>query len=271
MARWTPNGWETCLGAALKHSNWDGQCGDDFECEAKARNVCAEEAYEYLQRVMRLGCVAALKDENPNFVRGSCLVDPKSPWWSLHLLQRKRLAQQCQCYKQKHPPCGRPNLLSDMHTRSLQQAPNNNNNAGEVVQVIAGGAISIPAASWQGNRKGSKIVDMISFLGGRQIFIPGDLAVEYELPTSVLPPQMRSYQLQIYLNTVHRNEEPALVTMQSTDYTIPIPYTMGLWEWTAPVTVPLPGSHMVPNLKLVFKRQCKRFGMSVKEIRMTPV
>jgi hypothetical protein len=53
MARWTSEGWMTCLGAAFKYSYWGDRGGDDFLVETQARSaVESEEAY--LQQALRL-------------------------------------------------------------------------------------------------------------------------------------------------------------------------------------------------------------------------
>jgi hypothetical protein len=77
--------------------------------------------------------------------------------------------------------------------------------------------------------------------------------------------------------TVHRNEMPVLLTVgnDSDDDVVAVisvefPYTMGMWQETAPVVVELGGSD-VTNTTLTFARQSTICGITVKEIKLTPV
>ena len=261
MVRWTSDGWMTCLGAGMKFSNWEGRTGLDFEWETKARKVTVDE-FEYYRLVGRLELIAIMKAEKANRIRQSCLTAPESPWWSISLLQRKHLS------KRPIPEC------APVDPSTLSAAPNQiaamikQPEVCEATRLGDNGSIIIPAASWKGQRKGSKTTDMKSFLGGHQSFLSKDAIVAYQVSPEFL--KSGRYQLQLRLNTAHRNEEPMKLTVKSdgaaTDYIVPIPYTKGLWQLTEPVEIAVG-----KDLEFSLARQSNRFGISLKDITLTPL
>jgi hypothetical protein len=270
MVRWTPNGWQTALGAGIYFSYWDGQTGRDFEYEANARNVLDTDM-QYEQLVTRLQLVSIVMGEKANFVSINCTTDKNAPWYSLQLLQRMRVCAAHKQYRQKYAPSNRPNQWTFVKARGQEK------DVCEAVQFNPqdGGSIVIPATTFLGPRRGSKVAEYLSFLGGRQIFVPADTKIEYELGANYLPAAPRDYQFQLRLSTVHRNEEPATLTVSVNNesprsYTVPMPYTVGQWELTAPVTISLPGNAN-GGIKLSFQRKSKAYGIAIKEIVLTPV
>ena len=98
--------------------------------------------------------------------------------------------------------------------------------------------------------------------------------IEYLLPPDYLSNGATQYTLTCRVCTVHRQEEPILLTIgpaskddPSTVHTIKLPYTMGLWEETEPVIVELGGSAST----LRFARPKQMFGFAFKDIRLVPV
>jgi hypothetical protein len=141
-----------------------------------------------------------------------------------------------------------------------------------------GGKIIIPAASCSNPKKAtSDVLFMDSFLGGKQLHLRSNATVEYTLAADLLTPTAKQYNLTCLVCTVHRNEEPVLLTVGSDSdddvvavISVEFPYTMGMWEETAPVVVELGGPD-VTYMTLTFARQTESCGITVKEIKLTPV
>jgi hypothetical protein len=105
----------------------------------------------------------------------------------------------------------------------------------------------------------------------------GSGSITYDLPLDRLSPS-REYSLQLRVCTVHRHEEPFLVTVTSftakdvndeQQASIDIPYTMGLWEETKPVLVVFAGLE-IASVQLKITRQSSQ-GLSIKDIKLVPV
>jgi hypothetical protein len=276
MARWTSEGWMTCLGAAFKYSYWGGRGGDDFLLETQARSALeSEEAY--LQQVLRLEWMGQFCNESNKSVRENCVLDATSPWWALSMMQRKILVAAADAVMDS--PTRKGGKL--MYPKSLQVTKVERlkeRSATCAVTTKDGGKIIIPATSCSNPTKATNdVLFLDSFLGGKQLHLRGDATVEYTLTADLLTPTAKQYNLTCLVCTVHRNEKPVLLTVgnDSDDDVVAVisvefPYTMGMWQETAPVVVELGGSD-VTNTTLTFARQSTICGITVKEIKLTPV
>ena len=134
------------------------------------------------------------------------------------------------------------------------------------------GAIVIPASSCSSpGRKQNKVSFLPSFSGGEQLFVQQDATVEFTLALANVPPG--TYNLTCCVCTVHRSEQPILLTVAlggkkdpSADHVVKLPYTVGMWEETEPVTIEVGAA-----TKLRFARPQQQYGFSFKEVRLVPV
>lgn len=238
----------------------------DFLLETQARNACGSET-AFAQKVLRLQWIASFWNEKESEVKRAGNPDPNSPWYSLGMMQRRRLAPQA-TNKLMFPPTEGSvrNKIAAMlekqeaKTLILSEAVTHDTNSGAIV---------IPAASCCDPAKPTnKVLFLPSFMGGQQLFLKEDAEIEYCVPQSVLKGNVSKYRLTCRVATAHRKEEPILLTVgPSTVYTITMPYNMGLWEDTEPVIVELDSS----TAKLRFARPNQLFGFSIKDIRLEPV
>jgi hypothetical protein len=272
MSRWTSQGWMTCFGKGFQHSYWGSRSGSDFLLETQARSA-AESDEAYLQQVLRLEWMGQFCNENNKSVRG-CMPDPKSPWWSLSLMQRKIMAAAAadvsDSSNRKGGKLVYPKSLQVTKAEQLKERP-------ATCEVMAndGGTIIIPAATCSNIKGAVKFMD--SFLGGKQLHLKPKTKLEYNLPSDLLTPSVKKYNLTCLICTVHRGEKPILLTVAKDSVggavaalSIEFHYTMGKWEETVPVVVELGGPD-VTNTKLTFARQTKLNGITVKEIKLTPI
>jgi hypothetical protein len=128
--------------------------------------------------------------------------------------------------------------------------------------------IIIPAANCSSPKTSTKNVQFTkSFLGGQQLHqCEGDV-FEYTL-TDVVG---GAYQIVLRLCTVHLKQQALLLTITSPSSatvdvtTMVIPYTIGEWVYTDPVTVDLADGVNV----LSFTRETPNFGLTIKDITLT--
>jgi len=272
MARWTTQGWMTCLGAGFAYSNWNGRTGNDFLLETQARSASPSEQ-AYLQKVMRIEWMAQFRKESDKSVRGNCLPDAANPWWALSWMERKLLSASAVAgadAKLVYPK-------STQVTTKLERFQSRPDTRESMIKEN-GGKLIIPAATCSDPTASTKnVLFMDSFLGGQQLHWQADASVEYTLATDLLTPTVQQYNLTCRICTVHRDEKPLLLTVGSDSddaavgvLSIEMPYTMGMWQETAPVVVELGGPH-VTAATLTFARQTTFCGISIKDIQLTPI
>jgi hypothetical protein len=270
MSRWTTKGWMTCFSAGWKVAFWEDRCGLDFQLETQARQALENDA-TYLKKVMRLEWVAFLHNEEKKSVWDTFLPSPSSPWLALSLMQRKRLVNDMASTPRATRSTLSHNKIQTLLDKSVGQETIGFrfNNSGSV--------IIIPAASTsKPTKETEKIFFPKSFLGGRQLLLTVDSSVEYTLASDMLPDTPKRYKLTLRLCTVHRHEDPLLLTISSDSKIIgdsvvlvDIPYTMGMWEETSPVLLDFGGPD-VTTTTLTVTRQRKQYAISIKDLKLEP-
>ena len=259
-----------CLGAGFQYSNWEGRGGVDFLLETQARQALGDDT-AYMRNVMRLEWIAFLLGEDNRTVLVDCLPCPQSPWSAMALVQRKRLVGD----DPSTPGVVRSVISHNNKIQALIDRPNDR----EPILRQQDGMIVIPAASpSKPTRETKQIFFPKSFLGGRQLLLSTDSSVEYTLSPDMLTETPTKYHLTCRVCTVHRNEDPIVVTISpqqksSSDdakVAVEMPYTMGMWEETKPVTIEL-GGPGVTFTKLIVTRQRKQFAIAMKDIKLVPV
>lgn len=248
--------------------------------ETQARNACASDAV-YGQKVLRLQWIASVWQENESTVRRHCQPDPKSPWYTLAMYQRRRLAPLA-TNELEHP---HPVNIGDgdgtgvQHNKIgalLQQQSSPSSTVCEAVcRSDETGVILIPAAAWSSpTSTGNKVQFMASFLGGQQLFVKEDCVLEYILPKHFLPTGSARYLFTCRIATAHRSEKPISLTIGGdcgVSYEVALPYTMGMWGETEPVVVELDGSKQNSVVPLRLARSHQPFGFALKDLRLVPV
>jgi hypothetical protein len=267
MTRWTCRGWDVCLGGGLWKSWWNDQGGLDFLLETQARATCSGEG-AFLQRVLRLQWLAQYYyRENSNEVRRNGQYDPNNPWYTLGMMQRQRLARKSETGTNRlmFPPQATDGN-NKIETVRVQQPVKASN---EAISVDPDGVIVIPATSCN-NPSNKKIQFMPCFLGGQQLFVKEDAALEYSVAPSSHVAGVTSYNLSCRVATAHRSEQPIQLTVGTNSYTIPLPYTMALWGTTDPIRIDLDFSSDAPVV-LSMQRTQQNFGFAFKDIQLTPL
>ena len=129
------------------------------------------------------------------------------------------------------------------------------------------GEILVPATVFTRPKRANQKIHLAkSFDGGHQIFVNKDSIVEYTLTADDLLASTTRYELVLRVCTVHRKEQPFLLTINGgSPVEVPIPYTVGEWADTKGVKVTLDvGRENV----LSFERQFKKGGTAIKYIKL---
>jgi hypothetical protein len=147
------------------------------------------------------------------------------------------------------------------------------------------GAIVVPAVACNmPDKQNRSIIFMKSFLGGKQLHIQDDHELEYTLKFNPQETTRKEYQLSLKVVTVHDKMSPLLLTIatqhadkdknvckeeaSTAGIDIAIPYTKGEFQMTTPVIVSLLGNS---SSVLTFKRKTADYGLTIKEILLTPM
>lgn len=267
MSRWTTEGWTTCLGGDFKWTYWEGRSGLDYQLETQTRYGLDNNESAYLNKVIRLELVGLLNDEDTRSIKMELIPTASTYWASLALFHRRIIVTQNHFPKSKYKATERK--CKTMHE-------NINDPHGLVVCNMNGSTIIIPAAPTSNPPKETKTVKFIdSFLGGKQLLLIGGGRITYELPKDILF-LSKKYWLQLRVCTVHRHEEPFLITITSLNTdgdeydeqqaSIAIPYTMGMWDVTQPILIKFGGNNIV-SAQLKLTRQ-SNLGLSIKDIKV---
>ena len=240
MSRWTTKGWTTCLGGDFKWTYWEGRSGLDYQLETQARYVLRNNETAYLNKVIRLELIGLLNDEDTRSIRMQSIPQASTYWTSLALFHRRLIVAQNSPPEIKYPATPRARQSIQKHINDSQ---------GVVICDLNGknGTVIIPAAPTSDPPKETKTIKFLdSALGGKQLHMIGNGSIAYELPREMLS-LSRKYWLQLRVCTVHRQEEPFLITITSSttdgdvhdeqQASIAIPYTMGMWEETEQVLI----------------------------------
>lgn len=250
LARWTPDGWIVNLGAGWgsRESNGVMQMTDaDFVLETQVRKNPA--GHEQALRAQWVGDALG----EAKYVS----MEPGSGglWNVLSQFQKKLVVADTKpvTLAARGTELGEANLSAETMATALVKAEVSQDDI--KIATSPDGVITIPAAACEG---GNQLIK--SFLGGQQMIC----AKPFQLDVSV--PQSGKYQLSARVVTV-RDNPPLLLTLNEAaeGIEIPIPYSLGAWQRTPPVTIELKSGANT----LAFTHQTRAFAL--KDLTLTPV
>lgn len=254
VAHWTPEGWTINLGAGWPFSWWGDRPGTDFYRESQARAFPND--FMKSLRAQWIGNAFGEQRVNP--------AKPGSgdPWNALALTQQKAIVAE-----------GKPRAVA-LAGEDLAEATESKSTKAEVVasskitetdkKIITGqnGEITIPAAACSKPTNNTKnITFMKSFSGGAQMSQQKDEAFEYTFDA----PSAGNYALTAKVVTVHKDLQLMVAPNDSkAPVAIAVPYTLGKWQETAPVEVPLVKGRNV----LHFTRDASNYSLTIKQFTL---
>ncbi len=251
IGRWTPKGWVVNLGA-----NWDfsyssdpadkRRTGTDFILEAQAREH--PQAYAKVLRAQWVGDAL-----------GEAEWDSTKPgsggfWNTVAHLQKKAIVSGAKptTLKALGSELGEANESAEANAKAVEKV--NATEADRKIKTSSQGGVIIPAAACG---KGNQLIT--SVLGGQQLICGAAFTCEVDVPRA------GNYALSMKLVTVHAGIACGVnVNGSKQPVNIPVPYTLGKWEVSAPVAVSLNAGKNT----LTFAKPSSSFAL--KEISLSP-
>jgi len=242
MTHWTPDGWTAALGVAFSGSFWDKDFDSMWSTVFRLDQMARMNPAEYLKalRCEWLGDVLGQKKING-------MVSGTGGFWHALALNKKRIivTDAWPNYDGNKLPWAEDAfaLTKDYKRRPEESSPLVTVTIGEEdrrMDVSNKGVITIPAAACVApTASTAKILFMKSELGGIQLHYRRKGSPEsfvYEVTVQ----QAGDYQLSAKVVTVNRDQSLQL-TLNGRDKPIdvPLPYTIGMWQDTQPVIIPL--------------------------------
>lgn len=247
LARWTPAGWVVNLGASWPNGWFPEQTGPEFLIETQARKLPQE-----YQRVLRADWISSVVGEPKPTKKGA-----SAGFWK-QLAGHEEKAIIAKANPKELAALG-TELAEANESDDAKSAPAFKAKVTEADRKIAtgpNGAITIPAAALGG---GNHLVN--SYGGGLQM-----ICSARPISASVDVPKAGKYTLTARVVTVHGEQTmPLTLNNAKTSVDVPIPFTIGAWQTTAPVQVSLTAGTNALN----FARPNQTFAL--KDITLTPV
>lgn len=243
MTYWTAHGWTAALGVAISNSFWDKDKPDRmwttvFRLDQMAR----KNPVEYI-KALRCGWIgdALGQQKIDGMVSGT-----GGFWHALALNKKRAIADDAW----PHYEGNRVPWTEDAFalTKDFKQRPDKFSSLVSVtigdddrrIQVSDTGVITIPAAACVSPTQNTdKILFMESRLGGLQLHYkrkgsPENFVYEVDAPAA------GDYRLSAKVVTINRDQSLQFtVNGQDTMIDIPLPYTIGMWQESKPVKIPL--------------------------------
>lgn len=250
LSHWTPKGWVVNLGAGFHASWWDKEevslSGTQFLLEAQAR----VHADEYI-RVLRAQWVSRILGEQSYNERKKIA---GGLWSHVALYQMKVLAESSSTLG----PLGQD--LAEANEREQKISSATVSKADTEISVNQG-VITIPAAAH--SKVSGKSAAMKSFSGGMQIHALGGTKAEYVVEV----PRSGKYAITSRVATVQDGQQATISVNAAKPLAMMIPYTVGMWQTSAPVEVILQqGKNTIQYELLTGSR-----GVTIKEFALTPL
>ena len=251
LAHWTPNGWVVNLGAGWGASSAKGvlDLSDaDFLLETQVRKLPAQHL-----KALRAQWIGDALGE----AKYVSLKPGTGGFWNLLSVYAKKAAvagEKPVALKALGEELSEANESAEVRSRALVKATVTP--ADKKVVVGADGKITIPAAACGGAQV------LGSFGGGHQLFSGGG-AITCDVEVALAG----NYALTARVVTVQDNPSIKLSVGKAAPVDLAVPYTVGQWQQTAPVTVALAAGKNT----LRFVRPDGSRGLSVREFVLTPV
>lgn len=257
LAHWTPDGWVINLGGCWGVGTTPD--GKDLDFLARTQARTSEQAYLPVQRAQWIGDALGEK-RSYGFHAGV-----PGLWNGVALYLQRAIADES---KAKTLAAVGTDLGEANESKVKDVGQVALSDADRKVSVAADGTITVPAVACSSPTASTgKVIFMKSHGGGMQLHygrIGGPEPVEYTIDA----PRAGRYSLAAKVVTVSPGQQLLVAANGSADAKdIPLPYTVGAWQKTAPVEVTLAAGKNV----LRFTRQEPVRGLSMKEFTLTPV
>ena len=258
LVHWTPNGWVINLGAGWGWGRIENDSDIDFLAMTQARKVGA--AYLQVQRAQWVG--AALGEKRAFGFHAAA-----TGFWNGVALYRQRAIvekSKAAALAAVGQNVGKANESKEKEVVKAGTITD----ADKKIVVGKDGVITIPAtACSKPTNSTGKIRFMESYLGGMQLHynrLGGAAVFEYTFDA----PAAGKYALSARVVTTSANQQLLVAANDAKEPTdIAVPFTVGMWDKTQPVEVPLAKGRNV----LRFSRNDPVKGLTIKDFTLAPV
>lgn len=263
LAHWTPDGWVVCLGGGWGVGWTKTPYDRDLNFLATTQARATGETFKMVKRAHWVGDVMGEK-------RAYGLIAKTAPefWNGVALYTQRALIEEADA--KTLAAVGEDIGEANETKEHVEIVDVKMSDADRKTSVDHNGVITIPAsATSKPDKSTGKIIFMPSVLGGTQLHyarnggpqefeytINVQSAGKYALTAKVVTPSWQQ-NLVLKLNGGDKAVE------------IPLPYTVGMWDQTAPVTVELQKGRNVLNFSHRSDGQPK--GFSIREFQLAPV
>jgi hypothetical protein len=258
LVHWTPAGWVINLGANWGWGTIEGNADTDFLAMTQARKVAA--AYPEVQRAQWVGTALGEK-------RAAGFGAAATGFWNGVALYRQRTIIE----KAKAVTLAAVGTdIGEANESKEKEAVKAETVAGTDKQIVVGqdGVITIPAvACSKPTNSTGRIRFMKSYLGGMQLHYsrmgrPEEFEYTFEAPTA------GKYALSARVVTTSADQHLLVaVNDAKAPADLAVPFTVGMWDKTPPVEVPLVKGRNI----LRFSRAEPVKGLTIKDFTLTPV
>jgi hypothetical protein len=254
LSHWTPKGWVVNLGAGFEHSWWDKdevpRSGADFLLETQARNHPRD-----YWKVLRAQWISAVLGEQAYNDRKAVA---GGLWSGLAHFETVALASTAVGLG----PLGQELAEANESKGKVKVEQAKLTVADQKTVIGSDGVITIPAVAF--SKPSGHYASMKSYSGGFQLHCVGGFKAEYTLDA----PQAGKYALVARVVTVQEGQVLSVTANASNSpVDIAVPYTIGKWQLTQPVEIPLVNGKNRIQITL----QDGSRGVTIKEFTLKPV
>jgi len=261
LAHWTPDGWVICLGGGWGAGWTKTQYDRDLDFLATAQARATGDAFLPVKRAQWIGDIMA----EP---RVFGLHGKKQPgfWYAVSLYTQKCIIAESKArtLKAVGEDIGEANETKE-HVEIAKVKLTGDDRK---VRIDDSGVITIPAAATSNPTKSNgKILFLESSLGGKQLHY-SRTGRHQPFSYSIDVPLGGRYQLTARVVTTSWKQNLTLnVNKSKQDQNLPLPFTVGEWGKTAPLTIQLnKGANT-----LTFTRNGEVKGVTIKDFTLTPL
>ena len=257
LAHWTPDGWVINLGGGWGVGTTPE--GKDLDFLARTQARTSEQGYLPVQRAQWIGDALG-ETRSYGFHAGV-----PGPWNAVALYLQRAIAADA---KAKTLAAVGTDLGEANESKVKDVGQVAVTDADRTITVAADGTITVPAVACTSPAASTgKVIFMQSHGGGMQLHY-GRIGEPQPIEYTIDVPRAGRYALTAKVVTVSPDQHLLVAANGSADAKdIPLPYTVGAWQKTAPVEVTLAAGKNV----LRFTREEPVRGISVKEFTLAPL
>jgi hypothetical protein len=262
LVHWTPDGWVPCLGAGWGSGWTPTRYNKDLDFLANTQARAAGDAILPVKRAQWIGDVIG-EPRVFGFVSGN-----PGFWYGISLYTQRAIIQAANA--KTLDAVGKDIAEANVTKEKIEIAKVTLTEEDKKIHTGSKGAIIIPAAATsEPTESTGAILFMDSVLGGKQLHY-SRVAENAVFAYTFDAPAAGKYALTARVVTPSWHQSLMLTANDAKEAVeIPLPFTVGMWDTTAPVTIELKKGQNV--LRFTRKSEGNEKGFSIRDFTLTPV